>query len=112
MRPIDADQILSVANSEEKLIGKDWDYDALKTSIELAPTLDVEPVIHARWIYSVYMYDPVYICSNCKREIDEDVFDNLNKRYLGRKEKILDNIISLNSYCEDCIRGNNEEVSL
>jgi len=77
MRPLDADQILSVASSVEKLIGKDWDYDALKTSIELAPTLDVEPVIHARWIYSVYMYDPVYICSNCKREIDEDVFDRI-----------------------------------
>lgn len=45
MRPIDADQILSAANSEEKLIGKDWDYDALKTSIELAPTLDVVSVV-------------------------------------------------------------------
>lgn len=49
MRPVDADQILNAANSEEKLIGRDWDYDALKTSIELAATLDVEPVIHAEW---------------------------------------------------------------
>lgn len=77
MRPVDADQILNAANSEEKMIGKDWDYDALKTSIELAPTLDVEPVIHGKWRYSSYMYNPVYICSNCQREIDEDVFDRI-----------------------------------
>lgn len=75
MRPIDADQILSAANSEEKLIGKDWDYDALKTSIELAPTLDVAPVIHARWIpvCNTWTHDSheygstVYVCSNCQR---------------------------------------------
>ena len=34
MRPVDADKILQAANMEEDLIGKDWDYDALKTSIE------------------------------------------------------------------------------
>lgn len=45
--------------------------------IEDATTLDVELVIHAKWIYSAYMYDPVYICSNCKCEIDEDVFDRI-----------------------------------
>lgn len=53
--------LLKTANAEEKLIGKDWDYDALKTAIELAPSLDVIQVVHAKW-------DDNHCCTNCKHE--------------------------------------------
>jgi len=65
--------------------------------------------------YDYYNNHVHFECLKCHKIvdiIDEDLFDNLNKRYLGRKEKILDYKVSLNGYCEDCIRGNNEEVSL
>ena len=90
MRPIDADQILSAANSEEKLIGKDWDYDALKTSIELAPTLDVEPVIYAEWIEN----NRLYHCSHCNAirphywVVDSIAYDECRRCYMcGAKMK-------------------------
>ena len=38
--------LLRAANAEEKRIGRDWDYDALKTAIELAPAVDAELVRH------------------------------------------------------------------
>lgn len=36
--------LLNMCDSEEKTIGGDWDYNALRTAIELAPAVDAAPV--------------------------------------------------------------------
>ena len=38
-RLIDADEIIHTCDLEEKAVGPDWDYGALRTAIEVAPTI-------------------------------------------------------------------------
>ena len=61
MRPIDADALL------EKDEWLTWDGDSYNvihvTDVFCAPTLDVEPVRHGRWIWSA---ENGWTCSNCK----------------------------------------------
>ena len=83
MRPIDGDALRQRFNEEcigecaccQHAIG-----DVVNMHcklIEEATTLDVDPVIHAKWIYSSYMYDSVYICSHCQTEIEVVAFDRI-----------------------------------
>ena len=62
MRPIDADALL------EKDEWLTWDGDSYNVihviDVFCAPTLDVEPVRHGRWIISSDGYYPY--CSECK----------------------------------------------
>lgn len=65
--------------------------------------------------YDYYNNHVHFECIKCHKIIDimdEELFNELSKRYKDRQEKILDYNISLNGYCESCMRGNNEEVSL
>lgn len=79
MRPIDADALQKEATTFN--LGNE-DYPCMEkliyeSDIEEAPTLDVSPVVHARWeegsgewfemLRDWYMR-PTYICSNCRKE--------------------------------------------
>lgn len=69
MRPIDADAVINryYAEWEYHYIRLDDDKRAwLIQCIGQAPTLDVEPVRHGRWIISSDGYYPY--CSECKEE--------------------------------------------
>lgn len=70
MRPIDADKILEIHKLETKLIGKDWTIDDLIAAIEYAPTLNIMPVVHGRWVKMIGMMPPEYHghyeCSECQ----------------------------------------------
>lgn len=66
MRPIDADAVINryYAEWEYHYIRLDDDKRAwLIQCIGQAPTLDVEPVRHGRWIWSA---ENGWTCSNCK----------------------------------------------
>ena len=64
-RLIDADALLNTHKMEQATIGKDWGVDDLATAIEVAPTVDATPVVHAEWIYHDDDYMPWHSCSEC-----------------------------------------------
>lgn len=40
--------LLNMCDAEEKAIGGDWDYNDLRTAIELAPAVDAVPVVRCK----------------------------------------------------------------
>ena len=69
MRPIDADALPIKFDGHSVSV---W-----KIDLENAPTLDVAPVVHARWeegngewfeMLRDWYLRPTYICSNCRKE--------------------------------------------
>ena len=66
MRLIDADALREKAQWMEMPDNQGINFDVRAvsvSSIDLAPTLDVEPVRHGRWIWSA---ENGWTCSNCK----------------------------------------------
>lgn len=89
MRPIDADELKTCAIEG---LEKAWPYGGISEytavsveDIDDAPTLDVEPVVHAHWVRScnswthdMYKYgSTIYVCSKCRRyELCEEPYCN------------------------------------
>lgn len=68
MRPIDADELLKSPLRITGKIGGKHDFEAIPIkSVENAPTLDVVPAAHGRWLKTI-MDD--YECSNCLYPMD------------------------------------------
>ncbi len=58
--------------------------------IEAREAVDVEVVTHAHWKYSEFMYDPVYICSNCGLEIEAKVFSKIPTKGCPKCRALMD----------------------
>lgn len=82
--------LLATANAEEKLIGRDWDYDALKTSIELAPTIDAVPVVHGHIVWKDRRRGGVRKATG---------FDELG---VERTVRYMDSYVERTPYCSVC----------
>ena len=105
MRPIDADAMREdwLQNGINEHI---YDTNAVLDSIDNQPTVDVEPVIHAKWIEDGY-YGKPSVCSHCGEEVfytstfreltDYDWDENLIS--LGYEE---DREYVLTKWCPNC----------
>lgn len=86
IRPIDADSLKAVPNvrkvTEYDETGCGLDYLAIPVDvIEAASTLDVAPVVHARWIWNAHKQ--FYECSRCAGARYHDLMLGLNAQYCG-----------------------------
>ena len=92
MRPIDADELSKdIEEAYKKAEEEGWkpgDVARILCAIVAAPTLDIEPVRHGRWLDPDYIYIGVKrcVCSLCK---DDEYWI---KRYLTTEE----------NYCPNC----------
>ncbi len=65
MRPIDADKLIYNDITDEH---GDTYMIVHAPDIEDAPTLDIQPIVHAEWIED----EDCHRCSNCKAVLEED----------------------------------------
>lgn len=78
-RYIDADALKEKAHMIE-IFDKQWVVDEIE--IDLAPTADVVPVVHAKWddnvdyIIMAYGHLDIYVCSNCHAHVTIDDHEN------------------------------------
>lgn len=90
MRAVDADWILTHLKPYE-LSDEEWSVTGgtalrlIHKAIENAPTLEVQPIIHARWRFDGFYFH----CSNCGCEA------------LSKKSGVIGNIY-LTDYCPNC----------
>lgn len=75
-----------------KVSGPDADISVAEViqRIKAKEAAHVEDVTHAHWKYSEFMYDPVYICSNCGLEIDAKVFAKIPTKGCPKCRALMD----------------------
>lgn len=76
-RLIDADALRKKATVVTEYDEDGWGVDLLAVplcDVELAPTIEAEPVRHGRWVHD---YNNVYACDNC---LEREAMSNKNKK--------------------------------
>lgn len=84
MRLIDADDAIERINKfYEKECNKHkyFNHKNLPYFLNKAPTVDAQPVVHAKWIIFGDIYSFEYKCSNCKGELLKNNLGNCFSKY-------------------------------